>query len=48
MPPASLAKWLCTLIATALLLARAAMAADVHVMISAGFYGAYSELVATG
>jgi molybdate transport system substrate-binding protein len=45
MPPASLAKWLCTLIATALLLARAAMAADVHVMISAGFYGAYSELV---
>ena len=30
--------------AAALLMVRAASAADVHVMISAGFYGAYSEL----
>jgi molybdate transport system substrate-binding protein len=30
---------------TALLMAQAASAADVHVMISSGFHGAYSELV---
>jgi len=36
------AQWLLTL--AALLMASAASAADVHVMISAGFYGVYSEL----
>jgi molybdate transport system substrate-binding protein len=40
----SLARWLSTLGVTALLLAGKASAAEVHVMISAGFYGAYSEL----
>jgi molybdate transport system substrate-binding protein len=38
----SLAGWSCTL--AALLIAGAASAADLHVMISAGFYGVYSEL----
>jgi molybdate transport system substrate-binding protein len=40
----SLARWLSTLGVTALLLAGKASAAEVHVMISAGFYGVYSEL----
>ena len=40
----SLARWLSTLSVAALLFAGAASAADVHVMISAGFYGVYSEL----
>src|ERR1700758_839815 len=37
-------RWLSAAGAAALLLASAASAADVHVMISAGFYGVYSEL----
>jgi hypothetical protein len=44
MKPSSLARWLSTLGVAALLMAVAASAADVHVMISAGFYGVYSEL----
>ena len=41
----SLARRLCTLTAAAALsIAGAANAADVHVMISAGFYGVYAEL----
>ncbi|MGZ5676426.1 MAG: substrate-binding domain-containing protein [Usitatibacter sp.] len=45
MQPRSLARWLSKLTgAAALLIAGAASAADVHVMISAGFYGVYSEL----
>ena len=40
----SLARWLSRLGAAALLIAGTASAADVHVMISAGFYGVYSEL----
>jgi molybdate transport system substrate-binding protein len=40
----SLARWLSSLISTALVIASASSAADVHVMISAGFYGVYSEL----
>jgi molybdate transport system substrate-binding protein len=39
---ASLVRWSCTLVA--LLIAGAASAADLHVMISAGFYRVYSEL----
>ena len=39
-----LARWLFRLGLAALLIAGAASAADVHVMISAGFYGVYSEL----
>jgi molybdate transport system substrate-binding protein len=42
--PWSLARWLSGLGVATLLMAGAASAADVHVMISAGFYGAYSEL----
>jgi molybdate transport system substrate-binding protein len=42
MKPRPLTQWLCAL--AALLLASAASAADVQVMISAGFYGVYSEL----
>jgi molybdate transport system substrate-binding protein len=42
MKPRFLARWL--LAVAALLLANAASAADVHVMISAGFYRVYSEL----
>src|SRR6476619_7253477 len=38
----SLARWSCTI--AALLIAGAASAADLHVMISAGFYGVYAEL----
>ena len=44
MKPRSLARWLCTLGMAALSMAGAATAADVHVMISAGFYSVYSEL----
>ena len=40
----SLALWLSRLCAAALFSAGAACAADVHVMISAGFHGVYSEL----
>src|SRR5438876_5767467 len=40
----SLARWLSTLGVATLLTVGAASAADVHVMISAGFYGVYSEL----
>src|SRR5216684_5887360 len=44
MKPRSLARWLSRLGLAALLIAGAASAADVYVMISAGFYGVYSEL----
>src|SRR5438876_6526518 len=44
MKPRSFARGLSRLALAALLIAGAASAADVHVMISAGFYGAYSEL----
>src|ERR1700687_2683684 len=44
MKPWSLARWLARLGVAALLMAGAASAADVYVMISAGFYGVYSEL----
>src|SRR5467141_3489322 len=40
----SLARWLSSLGLAALVIAGAASAADVQVMISAGFYGVYSEL----
>src|SRR4051812_49651067 len=39
-----LARWLSAVGATALLMAGTASAAEVHVMISAGFYKAYSDL----
>ena len=44
MRPRSLSRSLFKLGLAALLIASAASAADVHVMISAGFYGVYSEL----
>ena len=44
MKPRSLVRWLSTFGAAALLMVAAASAADVHVMISAGFYEVYSEL----
>jgi molybdate transport system substrate-binding protein len=44
MKPRSLVRWLSILGAAALLMVEAASAADIHVMISAGFYGVYSEL----
>jgi molybdate transport system substrate-binding protein len=44
MNPGSLARYLSALAVAILLMAEAASAADIHVMISAGFYGAYSEL----
>ena len=44
MTPKSLARWLSTLGVAVVLTAGAASAADVHVMISAGFFGVYSEL----
>ncbi len=44
MKPRSLSRWLCSLGAFALLFSRATLAADVQVMISAGFYSVYSEL----
>jgi len=40
----SLARWLATLGAVALLVSGSAFAAEVHVMISAGFYGVYAAL----
>jgi molybdate transport system substrate-binding protein len=48
MKPRLIARWLATLTgAAALLIAGAVFAADVHVMISAGFFQAYSELAPT-
>ena len=44
MKTASLARWLSALGLAVSLISGAASAADVHVMSSAGFYGAYSEL----
>jgi molybdate transport system substrate-binding protein len=44
MKPKLIARWSASLSVAALLMAGAACAADVHVMISAGFYGVYSEL----
>jgi molybdate transport system substrate-binding protein len=44
MKPKSLVRRLLTLGVAALLMVQSASAADVHVMISAGFYGVYSEL----
>jgi len=43
MKPGSFARGLSRLGLAALVIAGAASAADVHVMISAGFYGVYSE-----
>ena len=39
-----LTRWFFPLAVTALLMAGAASAAEVHVMISAGFYGVYAEM----
>jgi molybdate transport system substrate-binding protein len=44
MTPLSLARWLVPVGVAVLLITRAASAADIHVMISAGFYEVYSEL----
>src|SRR2546428_3967902 len=44
MKPRSLVRWFFTLCAAILSIGGAASAADVYVMISAGFYGVYSEL----
>jgi molybdate transport system substrate-binding protein len=44
MTPRSLARWLSALGVAALMTAGTASAADVHVMISAGFFEAYSQL----
>ena len=44
MKPRARARWLTTLGVAALSMVETASAADVHVMISAGFYGVYSEL----
>src|SRR5262249_45386069 len=44
MKPRSLVRWFFMLCAAVLSIVGAAAAADVHVMISAGFYGVYSEL----
>ncbi len=44
MKPRSLVRWLSMIGVAALLMVGAASAADVQVMISAGFYGVYSEL----
>src|SRR5438128_2782310 len=44
MKPRSLAEWLSRLGVAALFITGAASAADIHVMISAGFYRVYSEL----
>ena len=44
MKPRSLVRWFFTLCAAILSIGDAASAADVYVMISAGFYGVYSEL----
>src|SRR5438309_637282 len=44
MKPRSLARWVSQLGVVALLITGAASAADIHVMISAGFYRVYAEL----
>ena len=44
MPTKSLARWFAALSAAMVWTAGTAFAADVRVMISAGFYGVYSEL----
>jgi molybdate transport system substrate-binding protein len=44
MNPGSLVRWLSMMGAATLLMLQTASAADLHVMISAGFYGVYSEL----
>ena len=44
MKPGSLVRWLFVIGVAALSMGRAASAADVHVMISSGFYGVYAEL----
>src|SRR5256712_8932964 len=44
MEPRRVVRWFSRLAVAAVAFAGAASAADVHVMISAGFYGAYSEL----
>ena len=44
MKPRSLVRWLSIVGAAILSMAATASAADIHVMISAGFYGVYSEL----
>jgi molybdate transport system substrate-binding protein len=44
MKPRALARWLTMLGVAGLSMVEAASAADVHVMISAGFYGVYSQL----
>jgi molybdate transport system substrate-binding protein len=44
MKPRSLVRWLSMIAVAAPLMVGAASAADVHVMISAGFHGVYSEL----
>jgi molybdate transport system substrate-binding protein len=44
MKPRSMTRWISSLGVAALLMAGAASAADVHVMISAGFHGVYAEL----
>src|SRR5262245_14969188 len=44
MKPRWLVRWFITLCTAGLSMGSSAYAADVHVMISAGFYGVYSEL----
>jgi molybdate transport system substrate-binding protein len=44
MKPRSLVRWLFTIGVATLVMVKTAFAADVHVMISAGFYNVYSEL----
>src|SRR5439155_11401011 len=44
MKPRSLVRWFFTLCGAVLSIGGAAAAADVHVMISAGFYGVYAQL----
>ena len=44
MKPRLYSRWLCMLAAVALLFSSATSAADVQIMISAGFYSVYSEL----
>ena len=46
MKAGSLARWISTFAVALLLGAQAASAAEVRVMISAGFFGVYSELAA--
>ena len=45
MKAGSLVRWISTFAAALLLAAQAASAAEVRVMISAGFFGAYSDLL---